>query len=61
MHLEMAWRLDNDMFLNAFTCFTSRHGVPKEVISNRGKNFIDVVGELKSASQPSQPVRQTET
>ena len=47
MHLEMAWGLDTDTFLNAFTRFTSRRGVPKEVISDRGTNFVGPVGELK--------------
>ena len=36
VHLEMAWGLDTDTFLNAFARFTSRRGVPKEVISDRG-------------------------
>ena len=39
--------LDTDTFLNAFTRFTSRRGVPKEVISDRGTNFVGAVGELK--------------
>ncbi|XP_015757035.1 PREDICTED: uncharacterized protein LOC107336473 [Acropora digitifera] len=43
----MAWGLDTDTFLNAFTCFTSRRGVPKEMISDRGTNFVGAVGELK--------------
>jgi len=43
----MAWGLDTDTFLNAFTRFTSRSGVPKEVISDRGRNFVGAVGELK--------------
>ena len=47
VHLEMAWGLDTDTFLNAFTRFTSRCGVPKEVISDRGTNFVGAVGELK--------------
>ena len=47
MHLEMAWGLDTDTFLNAFSRFTSRRGVPKEVISDRGTNFVGAVGELK--------------
>jgi len=47
MHLEVAWGLDTDTFLNAFTRFTSRCGVPKEVISDRGTNFVGAVGELK--------------
>ena len=44
---RMAWGLDTDTFLNAVTRFTSRRGVPKEVISDRGTNFVDAVGELK--------------
>ena len=47
MHLEMAWGLDTETFLNAFARFTSRRGVPKEVISDRGTNFVGAVGELK--------------
>ena len=27
--------------------FTSRRGVPREVISDRGTNFVGAVGELK--------------
>ena len=45
-HLEMAWGLDTDTFLNAFARFTSRHRVPKEVISDRGTNFVGAVGEI---------------
>ena len=48
----MAWYLDTDTFLNALTRFTSCRGVPKEVISVRGMNFVGAVGELKKlASQ----------
>ena len=47
VHLEMAWGLDTDTFLNAFARFTSRRGVAKEVISDRGTNFVGAVGELK--------------
>ena len=47
VYLEMAWGLDTDTFLNAFTRFTIRRGVPKEVISDRGTNFVGAVGELK--------------
>ena len=51
VHLEMAWVLDTDTFLNAFARFTSRRGVPKEVISDRG-----TVGgcswRVKETSQP---------
>ena len=46
-------------FLNAFARFTSRHGVPKEVISDRGTNFVGAVGELKKlVSQLDQRHRQ---
>ena len=51
MHLEMAWGLDTDTFLNAFTRFTSHRGVPKEVISDRGTNFVGANRNLQ-ARQP---------
>jgi hypothetical protein len=47
VHLEMAWGLDTDTFFNAFTRFTSRRGVPKEVVSDCGTNFVGAVNELK--------------
>ena len=47
VHLEMAWELDTDTFLNAFTRFTSRKGVLKEVASDCGTNFVGTVNELK--------------
>jgi hypothetical protein len=46
----MAWGLDTDTFLNAFTRFTrftSRRGVPKDVVSDCGTNFVGAVNELK--------------
>ena len=47
VHLEMAWGLGTDTLLNAFTRFTSRREVPKEVMSDCGTNFVGAVNELK--------------
>ena len=47
IHIEVAWRLDTDRFLNAFARFTSRRGVPKEMTSDNGTNFVGAANELK--------------
>ena len=47
VHLEMAWGLDTDTFLNAFNHSFSRRGIPKELISDRDTYFGCAVDELK--------------
>ena len=46
IHLETAWAVDTDSFLNAIARFTSRRMVPKEIISDNGKDFVGAVNEL---------------
>ena len=46
IHLETAWAVDTDSTLNAIPRFTSRKRVPKEIISDNGKDFVGAVNEL---------------
>jgi len=48
VHLEMATSLSTDAFLNAFERFCSRRGVPTDVISDNGTNFVGAQRELKA-------------
>ena len=48
VHLEMAYGLDTDSFLNAFYRMASRRGLPKEMYSDNGTNFKGPDAELKS-------------
>jgi hypothetical protein len=47
VHIEVAHSLDAESFLCAFSRFIARRGVPKEVFSDNGTNFIGASGILK--------------
>ena len=47
----MAYGLDTDAFLNAFFRMANRRGLPKDVISDNGTNFVGAVRELKTLLQ----------
>ena len=51
VHLEMAYSLDTDSFINAFTRMTSRRGTPVYVISDNGTNFTCAERELRELVQ----------
>ena len=43
----MAWGLNTESLLNVLTRFTSRKGVPMEMICDNGSNFVGAANELK--------------
>ncbi|XP_074645870.1 uncharacterized protein LOC141902130 [Tubulanus polymorphus] len=47
VHIEMAWSLDTDSFLEAFSRMTYRRGKPKIVVSDNGTNFVSAERELR--------------
>jgi len=40
VHLKMAYGLDVDSFLNALNRMMNKRGVPNEIVSDNGKNFV---------------------
>ena len=46
VHLEMAYGLDVDSFLNALNRMINRRGVPEEILSDNGTNFVAANKEL---------------
>ena len=51
VHLELAYSLDTDSFLNAFYRMTSRRGLPEEAVSDNGSNFVSGNRELQELVQ----------
>ena len=49
IHIEIANSLDSDSFINALRRFISRRGMPCEIISDNGGNFVKGEKELKQA------------
>ena len=47
VHLEVGYGLDTDSFLNAFFRMANRRGLPKQMLSDNGTNFIGAHRELK--------------
>ncbi|MCG8034838.1 MAG: DUF1759 domain-containing protein, partial [Candidatus Thiodiazotropha taylori] len=57
VHLEMAYGLDTNSFLNAFYRMASRRGLPEEIFSDNGTNFKGADAELKSLVRELDPNR----
>ena len=49
VHLEVAFGLDTSSFLNAFYRMVGRRGMPEEIVSDNGTNFISANKELQDA------------
>ena len=47
VHLEIAYGLDTDSFLNAFSRMVNRCGVPEGIVSDNGTNFVSSERELR--------------
>ena len=51
MHLELAVGLDTGAFLNAFYRMVNRRGLPQEVVSDNGGNFVGAEKELRELAK----------
>lgn len=46
VHLEMAYSLDTESFINAFIRMTARRGTPTYILSDNGTNFVGAEKEI---------------
>ena len=49
IHLEIAFSLDTDSYINALRCFMARTGQVKKMISDNGTNFVGADRKLRNA------------
>ena len=49
VHIEIAHSLSTDSFLAAFCRFVSRRGVPKDLYSDNGTNFVGAQEDIRHA------------
>ena len=55
LHLELVLRLKTDAFLASFRSFGNQRGLPTNVFSDNGRNFVGAQNELQTASIPVMP------
>ena len=48
IHLDMSFKMDTDLFLNAFSKMASRRDVPEVMFSDNGGDFLKADKELKN-------------
>ena len=51
VHLELAFGHDTDAFLNAFYRMVNRRGLPQEVVSDNGGNFVGAEKQLRELAK----------
>ena len=61
VHLEVAYNLTTCSFLNALCRMTSRRGVPSEMVSDNGLNFVGANNELKKLERLDKDEVETKT
>jgi hypothetical protein len=61
VHLELSFSLDTDSFLNAFFRMASRRGMPADVLTDNGSNFVGGQNELEELKELDQDKIQNDT